>query len=149
MLFQKSEMASVPPNMLCYCNMGFSHPDRFVANRHFIKQPWCTVNIHGLAYERYCDSILNHAFNVSPRGNGLDCHRTWETLYLGRYPVMRRMYSLERLYADLPVVFVDCWEDVTREYLTRQAAAFAGRTFNYDKLKFSYWQKYVEGAMRL
>ena len=29
-----------------------------------------------------------YRFGVSPRGNGLDCHRTWEMLYFGMIPIV-------------------------------------------------------------
>ena len=124
--------------------MGINNPDRIAAHRYFSTQTWCTVEQQGPIYELYCDAILDHTFNVSPKGNGLDCHRTWETLYLGRYPVMRRLGSLEKLYADLPVVFVDRWEEVTQDFLMRKAEEFAESQFNYDKLRFYWWRDFIK-----
>lgn len=48
-------------------------------------------------------------FVPSPAGNGLDCHRTWEALYLGAVPVV-----LESEFTgddSWPVVRVNSWED--------------------------------------
>lgn len=53
----------------------------------------------------------SHVFGISPRGNGLDCHRTWEMIYFGMIPIVKSS-SLDPLYADLPVVIVKQWEDV-------------------------------------
>ncbi len=66
----------------------------------------------------------NFAFEVSPRGNGLDCFRTWEALLLGTIPIVRAS-TLDPLYEDeaLPVVIVREWTEVTAENMVRWRAA--------------------------
>jgi hypothetical protein len=54
---------------------------------------------------RYAD----YPFVVSARGNGLDCHRTWELLYLGCI-VITKTSSLDPLFSGLPVVVVEDWK---------------------------------------
>ena len=51
-----------------------------------------------------------YPFVLSAPGNGLDCHRTWEVLSLGRIVITRRS-SLDPLYEGLPVVVVDDWKE--------------------------------------
>jgi hypothetical protein len=58
------------------------------------------------------------AFVVSPHGNGLDCHRTWEALVLGHVVIVKRS-PLDPLYEGLPVVRVDDWSEITRANLDR------------------------------
>ena len=50
-------------------------------------------------------------FVLSVEGNGRDCHRTWEALYLGAIVIARRS-SLDPLFEDLPVALVDDWSEV-------------------------------------
>jgi hypothetical protein len=57
-----------------------------------------------------------YAFVISPYGNGLDCHRTWEALLLGCFVIVKKG-PLDPLYAGLPVVIVSNWSDVTHELL--------------------------------
>jgi hypothetical protein len=45
---------------------------------------------------------------LSARGNGLDCHRTWELLLLGSI-VITRTSPLDPLFEDLPVAIVKDW----------------------------------------
>ena len=52
-----------------------------------------------------------YPFVVSARGNGLDCHRTWELIYLGCI-VITETSPLDPLYSELPVVIVDDWKEV-------------------------------------
>lgn len=59
-----------------------------------------------------------YAFVVSPHGNGLDCHRTWESLVLGNIVIVKRS-SLDALYEGLPVVIVDDWREIRTDNLRR------------------------------
>jgi hypothetical protein len=59
-----------------------------------------------------------YAFVVSPHGNGLDCHRTWESLVLGNIVIVKRS-SLDPMYEGLPVVIVDDWREIEGQSLRR------------------------------
>ncbi|HEX3851205.1 MAG TPA: hypothetical protein VHW01_09595 [Polyangiaceae bacterium] len=82
-----------------------------------------------------------YAFVVSPHGNGLDCHRTWESLVLGNIVIVKRS-SLDPLYEGLPVVIVDDWLEITNDNLrrwhSRYGAAFE-RADVQEKLTNRYW----------
>jgi len=58
-------------------------------------------------WHRYAE----YPFVLSAPGNGLDCHRTWELLYLGSI-VITKTSSLDRLFEGLPVVIIDDWKEV-------------------------------------
>jgi len=45
----------------------------------------------------YLDALSQHRYCICPEGNGSDCHRTWECLYLGVIPIMLRTPFSERL----------------------------------------------------
>ena len=79
-----------------------------------------------------------YAFVLSPFGNGLDCHRTWEALCCGAIPIIRNPF-LSDLFADLPVLNVRAWSDVTPELLQKTIAEFSEKTFNYEKLTLKFW----------
>ena len=79
-----------------------------------------------------------YAFVISPHGNGLDCHRTWEALVLGCIPIVKRS-PLDKLYDELPVLIVDAWTDATLEKMAETVSEFKEKTFNYNKLSLNYW----------
>lgn len=55
--------------------------------------------------------LINSKFVISPPGNGADCHRTWEAVYLGSVPIVLRDYwPFEDL--PLPVLAVNTWEEI-------------------------------------
>ena len=94
-----------------------------------------------------------HVFVASPRGNGLDTIRTWEALMMGCIVIVRRLSDtpaattvMEELYADLPVVIIDQWSDITRDFLDHILSKYSQRTFRSDKLTMKYWIERIESA---
>ena len=81
-----------------------------------------------------------HRFVLSPRGNGLDAHRTWEALLVGSIPIVRTS-ALNPLYEGLPVLIVDQWADVTPTLLRDFYGNVSLRRplYRYEKLFADYW----------
>lgn len=85
-----------------------------------------------------------YAFVISPHGNGLDCHRTWEALALGVIPIVKTS-SLDSLFEGLPVWIVNDWSQINEsEMLTKIKEfqhQFEGETL--EKMKLDYWLKKI------
>jgi len=94
-----------------FCDFGFSNDERRSAVAvlspcgHIDRLP------ARLAQEALWHRYAEYPFVLSVRGNGLDCHRTWELLYLGCI-VITKSSSLDPLFDDLPVVVVKDWDEV-------------------------------------
>jgi len=61
--------------------------------------------------KKYREMVSNSAFVLSPPGNGADCHRTWEAIYLGAIPIVLKKYWPFG-HLDLPVVVVEDWSEI-------------------------------------
>lgn len=89
-----------------------------------------------------------YAFSISPHGNGLDCHRTWEDLVLGCIVIVKTS-PLDPLYEGLPVVIVKDWDEVTDEnmqkWLEQYKDAFTNLSFRM-KLTNDYWMNKIKTA---
>jgi len=81
-------------------------------------------------------------FVISPQGNGLDTHRTWECLYVGSIPIEKRNLN-NRFYTDLPICFIDEWEDLTEEFLLSEYERITSGIYDLDKLTFDYWKNKI------
>jgi hypothetical protein len=82
-----------------------------------------------------------YAFSISPWGNGLDCHRTWEDLALGCIVIVKTS-SLDPLYSGLPVVIVNDWDEIDDENLEKWFHLFqdASENLSYrEKITNTYW----------
>jgi hypothetical protein len=63
-----------------------------------------------LAFDEYLKRLSSSYFCLSPRGAGIDCHRTWESLYVGTIPVVTRSVLTDQ-HADFPLVVLDDWSE--------------------------------------
>ena len=111
----------------------------------FKERPWVTVGsientIAGRT--RFLREIKAHAFVLCPRGNGLDTHRLWETLYMGSIPILKRDVG-NREFEDMPICFVDDWAQVTEDFLKGEEIRLKQPGFSLEKLKLSYWVKRI------
>jgi hypothetical protein len=83
-----------------------------------------------------------YSFVISPHGNGLDCHRTWEALLCGCIPIVRSTVFKD-LFEGLPVLIVEKWEDVTLTLLRQTVYDFKvkhdNNEFQYEKLTLEYY----------
>lgn len=91
----------------------------------------------GISHLEFAKSVTRHPFVLSPRGNGYDCVRTWESLYLGSIPIIKKNNVMSH-FEDLPILFVDSWEDVNLDLLLD----FLSKVKNgltLKKASMSYW----------
>jgi hypothetical protein len=115
----------------------------------FSNKPWVTIgNIENTLEGRtkFLRQIRNHTFVLCPRGNGVDTHRLWETLYMGSIPIVRRDIGYSDFY-DLPICFVDSWEQVTLDFLEKEKVRIQNTTWNLDKLKITYWLNRINASI--
>eukprot|EP00995_Heteronema_vittatum_P002359 NODE_1341_length_992_cov_176.954401_g931_i0.p2 GENE.NODE_1341_length_992_cov_176.954401_g931_i0~~NODE_1341_length_992_cov_176.954401_g931_i0.p2 ORF type:complete len:329 (-),score=95.74 NODE_1341_length_992_cov_176.954401_g931_i0:5-967(-) len=100
------------------------------------------MNRTKLALPHYYAMLQNHSFVFSPQGTGPDAFRTWESLYLGRVPVVGRDLH-PALMEGLPVLTVRKWREVTPEFLRAQWDKFSGMRFNLQRLWMPWWLFYI------
>ncbi|UJR16776.1 hypothetical protein I4U23_003676 [Adineta vaga] len=90
-----------------------------------------------------------YSFWLSPRGNGIDCHRTWEALYLDVIPIVWNS-SLNSLYEDLPVIIIQTHTEITEEFLKEKLYEISMKkyyhmkqTYRMEKLRNAYWRRLI------
>lgn len=62
-------------------------------------------------FKGYIEDIKTYKYCLSPEGNGIDCHRMWECLYLKVIPICHRNILTEHFAKLFPIVLVDDWRD--------------------------------------
>ena len=92
--------------------------------------------------KHYLQSVRNHTFVACPRGNGIDTHRLWETLYMGSIPIVKKDLAHSD-WLDLPVLWIDDWNQLNEQYLREQEIVIRSREWNMEKLKVGYWIKKI------
>jgi hypothetical protein len=96
---------------------------------------------NGGLYVPYVENLKKSHFIISPPGNGIDCHRNWECLYLNTIPVIQKSNFTNDIFSDLPVVLVDHYEQITEELLNNFLKK--EKKYNLDKLYGEYWEKII------
>jgi hypothetical protein len=127
-------------NILLYMNFS---PGTFLEERSkvvemFKDKPYCVASEPQKDLSAYLADLADSKFVLSPRGNGLDCHRTWEALLMGAIPIVRTS-SLDPMYEDLPVVIVKDWSEIDESFLNRKYEEMNARHLDLDKMYFAYW----------
>jgi hypothetical protein len=124
------EVSQKPAKALCTFHMNqklvpnFQNiPDRLEAYQVLRDNPECYFVARRLLQDECWRLHADFAFEVSPRGNGLDCFRTWEALVLNTIPIVKTT-TLDPLFADenFPVVVVHSYAEITTEALSRWKA---------------------------
>jgi hypothetical protein len=87
--------------------------------------------------------MSKYTFVLSPFGNGMDCHRTWESLCLGCIPILKAP-GFKKMFENLPVLIVNNWSEVNKELLNKIIEEFKTKTFQYEKLTLKYWRDKIQ-----
>lgn len=98
--------------------------------------------INGQWFDQYANNLKNYSFCLCPRGNGIDTHRIWESLYLGCIPIIKYHMTHEFEY-DLPIIFVEDWLEVTESFLQQKIIDFDFSLFNSPILTQEYWKNRI------
>jgi hypothetical protein len=61
---------------------------------------------------------------------------------LGTIPIERKNLN-NRFYDNLPICFVNEWEDLTEEFLEREYRRIKSDKWNIAKITFEYWKNKI------
>jgi len=109
---------------------------------------WATPYADGPGWmdnRRYWETLTEYAFVASPPGNGIDCHRTWEAMYLGTIPIVRRSPFYDA-FPGLPVLAVDDWNEIRgwdENFLKKAYEERAEGLSSCPYLWLDYWTKRI------
>jgi len=70
-----------------------------------------------LDFKSYIQTLANYKYAICPPGNGIDCHRIWECIYLGVIPILLKSSFTEKVNIRFPCILLDTWEDLDVEKL--------------------------------
>lgn len=130
----------------CYSNFHFFTNTKYGSDRvdamTYINKELVYYENAKINRKQTWENQSKYSFVISPHGNGLDCHRTWEALCLGCIPIVKKS-GISDLFYELPVLIVNDWKDVTIELLNDTINKFKNTIFNYEKLTLEYWMKKI------
>lgn len=122
----------------------------FTIKNHASRQDWYQHLKHQefgfsepTSYEHYLHDMHHAYFCASPRGNGLDCHRTWEALYMDCIPIVPKHFIYDTF--DAPIIQIENVKIITPEWLHEQVLNYNISKFQFNKniLTFEYWKNKI------
>ena len=136
--------AASTKHKLLYINFNVKEtkPERIKLLQYFKKKPFCTF-ASAKPFTDYITEMAQFKFVLSPPGLQIDCYRTWEALLLGSIPIVKSSY-LNPLYEQLPVLVINNWKEITKEFLERKYQEIVSRKYNIEKLYIEYWANKIE-----
>lgn len=135
----QKQIPNVQRTILLYLNFaeGTFPTERNQVRDLFRKKNYC-VAAKGKSQTDYLLDLARSKFVLSPRGNGLDCHRTWEALLMGAIPIVRSS-PLDPLFEGLPVLIIQDWKEITEDFLNRKYKEMSSKRYHLDRMYAQYW----------
>jgi len=128
-------------NRVLFGPFGNTHYVRQLVNREFntfsemTEIYYLSERLNKRAYRKI---LKNYSLIACPRGNGVDTHRLWETIYYGKYPIVNEDIWAKSLdYLKIPKIVVSSWSITEIEELTTTKF----ESFNPKKIE-SIWEPY-------
>tara|TARA_B100000963_G_scaffold357441_1_gene379648 strand:- start:2833 stop:3726 length:894 start_codon:yes stop_codon:yes gene_type:complete len=92
---------------------SISHPDRKLVYDIIKNNKMFEKSKNRESFIDITEKYNKYNFVISPRGNGLDCHRTWELFFAGVI-VITKTSSLDNMFINnnLPVVILQDWNEL-------------------------------------
>lgn len=80
-------------------------------------------------YKSYLKQLKKFKFCISPEGNGIDCYRTWEALYMKTIPICKRSIMIEEFAKIFPIYIIDDWSELDINKIIK----------SYDSFNWDNW----------
>lgn len=136
---RKNKIFSDTYNSVC-------HPDRIEVRNIIKDNKLFDIQNDIVDFKEITKKYNQYNFAISPRGVGVDCHRTWE-LFLAGVIVIIKTSSLDQMFLqnNLPVIILNEWSelnDLTEEKLNQYLKENEEKRSLeniMDKLTFQYW----------
>jgi hypothetical protein len=96
-------------------------------------------------HKDYLAEMSGYKWVLSPKGNGVDCHRLWECMYAGSIAICDDSVNA-RAFKEmgLPIILVEDYNDVTLETLNSQEVSYEGLK---NVLDLNWWKNKINSYL--
>lgn len=94
----------------------------------------------------YVRVLRSYTFVASPPGNGEDCHRTWEALYIGTVPIVKDSVMTRKFFEmGVPLFIIKDWSEVQNLSKYELIAKYdvIWQHARIEVLYFEYWKELI------
>lgn len=107
--------------------------------RNFCKNCLAKHNItlsEPLIFDKYLLNLAQSYFSISPNGNGIDCHKTWESLYLKTIPIVTKSINSIQ-YSHFPIIILNSWNEFNPKDFSIDLYNDMCYNIDFDQLNFT------------
>ena len=97
--------------LACF-NLLTNPEERISAISAALNLPNSKIILNSISPKAYRKHLKNSNYVISPPGNGPDCHRTWEALYMNAIPIVKREYWPFK-EINIPVIQIEDWNSIS------------------------------------
>lgn len=133
----------------CDSHLSLTHPERLTMFNILKDNKYIDFNPSKISFMENTKNYNKYNFALSPRGNGVDCHRTWE-LFLSGVIVITKTSPLDQMFIsnNLPVVILNDWNELNDVNLEKKLQLWYDQHIHktsinniLPKLTVNYWLK--------
>ena len=134
-----SRLKTIPKTNNIYCNWNITNLDRNLILEKLKQRKINYTHDYNKPFFSYIENMASHKFVISPPGNGIDCHRTWEALYIGCIPIVIK-HPIYDSWSELPILQVEDYAEITQELIDD----FSRKEFNYEAMNIEFWKEAIK-----
>jgi len=128
-------------DILAYCNISVGTNPR---ERTFEReQPFIVNDYDRITFESFIQRLSHSYYTISPPGNGHDCHRTWEALYMGSIPILLASPMSMSFSKIIPMIVVQSYGELNERYLKSMLEKNLFIIRGASAITFSYWRDLI------
>lgn len=139
------------PRIFYHFSVQTNPNERGPALEYFKTHPLMDTITSFVPFWTYKKILGSYCFTVSPAGNTLGSHRTWEALYLGTIPIVKRTVDAEYCESlGMPIWIVDNWHELsnyTEESLSEKFIEMR-KAADFRSCYMDYWIERIHKTQR-
>lgn len=139
-----------PINKILFGPFGHTHPVRtqIIDNFSCSSLHWDCLPFDRISPRKYAKIARRYKMIAAVRGNGIDTHRHWETLYRGVVPVtLRDSWSESLQTIGIPFRLIDSWDVECISKLFSIPDTLKISPLEIDALWEPYWRRRIESFL--
>ncbi len=125
-----------------------THPNRRDVKQKLRSNPLCSIKDSKIPFSEYMYDMAQYAYVASPRGNGMDCHRTWEALFCGCIPLVDDTLISRYFSKYSPMIIIQDWNSITPEFLESERVRIESENLTRNIESLSFWKNTITGVLK-
>jgi FkbM family methyltransferase len=100
-------------------------------------------------YLEYIRNLKEYKFVISPEGNGVDTHRTYEALMAGCIPIVEENSMMKIKYPNMPILYTTDYSEINKSQLESVWNSMLDKVYDFSPLFLSYYDKATQEQIKL